>query len=114
MRKYCLGILGVLCLPLIAFGQTTAPASQPVEHPLKPNLKFPTLASYETEIVEPGVILQSDHLWLFAPKRKTQEANAIFKILTHAYDELYRIVGDHTKYKIVVYHLPKGWGGTGE
>src|SRR5438046_1755583 len=84
----------------------------PAEHTTKPELNFPTADSDERAIGEPGVVLQSDHVWLFAPKRKATEAGMIFKRLTAAYDELYAIVGVHTKYKIVVYHLPKGWGGT--
>jgi len=60
------------------------------------------------------VLLQGDHVWLFAPKRKANEAAIIFKSLVAAYDQLFAIVGVHTKYKIVVYHLPMGWGGTSE
>ena len=47
---------------------------------------------------------------------KEKEAKIIFRYLVKAYDELYRIVGRHTEYKIVVYHFPEnnkhGWGGT--
>jgi hypothetical protein len=96
-----------------AADNATAPASS-ADPPLKPNLKFPTLAAYEAEIAEPGELLQNEHLLLFAPKRKKKEADIIFRYLANAYDELLKIVGEHTKYKIVVYHLPKGWGGTGE
>jgi hypothetical protein len=96
-----------------AAADATAPASN-VDPPLKPNLKFPTLAAYEAEIAEPGELLQNEHLLLFAPKRKKKEADIIFRYLNNAYDELLKIVGEHAKYKIVVYHLPKGWGGTGE
>ena len=91
---------------------TTGNADPPP--PLKPSLKWPTLESYEKEIAEPGVLLQNDCVLMFAPQRKAAEAKVIFPYLTRAYDELYAIVGQHTKYKIVVYHLPKGWGGTGE
>jgi hypothetical protein len=105
-------------VPLLAAfvgAQTSQPtATAPADQPLKPNLQFPTRESYEAAIKEPAVLLQSDHLWLFAPARKTAESNAIFKRLTAAYDELYRIVGVHTKYKLIVYHLPKGFGGTSE
>jgi hypothetical protein len=104
------GYVALLILQTALATTTSAPAEQP----LKPDLKFPTADSYERAIGEPGVLLQSDHVWLFAPKRKATEAGMIFKRLTAAYDELYAIVGVHTKYKIVVYHLPKGWGGTSE
>lgn len=81
-----------------------------------PNLKYPTLADYEKAIKEPGVVLDSTYLRFFAPKRKADEASIIFPYLVKAYDELYKIVGVHTRYKIVVYHFPKGtregFGGT--
>jgi hypothetical protein len=74
---------------------------------LNPNLKFSTLAAYEVEIKKSGVILDSNYVCLFAPKEKTQEAKIVFRYLVRAYDELYRIVGRHTEYKIVVYHFPE-------
>src|SRR5438105_2789171 len=95
-------LASLLCFSRLVMAQTAPATSPAVGHPLKPNLKFPTLASYETEIGEPGMLLQGDHLWLFAPKTRTREANAIFKILVRAYDELYRVVGVHTKYKLIV------------
>ena len=95
-----------------ATGAATTLAEPPP--PLKPNLKWPTLPPYEAEIGERGVLLQNDFVLLFAPQRKEKEAKVIFDHLDRAYHALYAIVGQHTKYKIVVYHLPKGWGGTGE
>ena len=95
----------------MARAQTTQPAEPP---PIKPNLKWPTVAEYEKEIGEAGALFQNDFVMLFAPQRKATEAKIIFGYLTRAYHELLAIVGQHTKYKIVVYHLPKGWGGTGE
>jgi hypothetical protein len=84
---------------------------------LKPTLKFPTLASYAKEIGEPAVVFDDAHVRFYAPKRKEKEAKIIHGYLVRAYDELYRIVGVHTKYKIVVYPLPKSnplcFGGTG-
>jgi len=90
----------------------TAPADPPP--PLKPSLKWPTREAYEAEIGEPGTLVQDDVLLLFAPRRKEKEAKILFDYLARAYAELYAIVGQHPKYKIVVYHLSKGWGGTGE
>lgn len=88
----------------------------PYRHPLKPNLEFPTLQSYEKEIKEPGIILDSTHVRLFAPQRMATAAKVIFPYLVKAYQELYRIVGIDTEYKIVVYHFPEDgsqWvGGT--
>lgn len=102
-------VASILCAASL-LAQSTLPSTQP----LRPDLKFPTLESYQAEIHEPGILLQSDHVWMFAPKGKQKEAQIIFPYLTKAYDQLFSIVGQHTKYKIVVYHLPKGWGGTGD
>jgi len=81
-----------------------------------PSLKYPDLASYESAIGEPGVLLERDHVWLFAPKTFDREARVILAYLVKAYEELYAIVGVHTEHKIVVYHFPEGhpdaFGGT--
>lgn len=111
-------ILMQLGLILILLSQITLKAEENIQKQLlKPSLKFKTLAEYETECKEPGVILDSDFVMMFAPKAKAKEAKIIFKYLVKAYDELYRIVGMHTEYKIAVFHFPEnnehGWGGTG-
>ncbi len=83
---------------------------------LNPSLKFPTLKAYESECSEPGIVLDSTYVQLFAPKKKLKEAKIISRYLVQAYDELYSIVGIHTKYKMVVYHFPENnknaFGGT--
>lgn len=85
---------------------------------IKPTLKFPTAASYGKEIGEPAVMIDGDYVRFYAPKRKEREARILHRYLVRAYEELYRIVGVHTKYKIVVYPLPKSnplcFGGTSE
>lgn len=85
---------------------------------IRPDLKYPTLAAYEAEIKAPGVLLESPCVLLFASKNKAREAKIIHGYLVKAYDELYKLVGAHTKYKIVVYHFPEGHpdarGGTSE
>ncbi len=78
----------------------------------KPNLKYPNLEAYEASIEEPGVMLDSRYVRLFTPGEKTTEAKIIFKYLIKAYDELYRLVGAHAEYKVVVYHFPEGHQGT--
>lgn len=86
--------------------------------PLRIELKFPSLASYAKEIKEPAVVLDDDNVRLYAPKAREKEARIIFPYLVKAYSEFYRIVGMHTRSKIVVYHFPQGnpngWGGTSE
>lgn len=85
---------------------------------LNPNLKYPTLAAYESAIDSRGVLLQSEHVWLFAPIAAEAAANTIFPYLVRAYDALFEIVGAHTNYTMVVYHFPPGhadaMGGTSE
>jgi len=86
--------------------------------PLNPNLKFPTLSSYEAEIREKGVMLQGSEILLFSPKTREREASIIFDHVARAYGELYRIVGRRPRYKIVIYHFPEGspyaFGGTSD
>ena len=102
-------------LILILFSQTIL-ASEEKRQQLKPTLKFKTLSEYQAECKEPSIVLDSDFVIMFAPKKKAKEAKIIFGYLVKAYEELYRIVGRHTEYKIAVYHFPEGnehgWGGT--
>lgn len=112
----CCAALLVVSLPMPAAG-SLAPASHPATSPApaakvepatpNPSLKYPTLAAYEKTIGEPGLVLDSPHVQFFAPKRKDSESNIIFPYLVRAYDELYKIVGVHTEYKIVIYSLPR-------
>ncbi len=115
----------LLAIPPAAFAQShpssavVPAASRPAEAPpagINPKLKYQTLADYEKAIQQPGVMLDSPHVRLFAPKARSYEAGVIFPYLVKAYDELYRITGRHTEYKVVVYHLrpsrDAGWGGT--
>jgi hypothetical protein len=74
---------------------------------LNPDLEFPTLASYEEAIKSPGVMLDRAHLRLFATADRREEAQTIFRYLIQAYDELYRLAGTHTQFKIVIYHFPE-------
>jgi len=80
---------------------------EPARPLLNPALKFPTLKAYERQCQEPGIMLDDARLRLLAPKRKTREAKLVFGYLLRAYDELYRLVGVHPEYKLVVYHFPE-------
>jgi len=86
-------------------------------HLFKPNAKFPTLEAYTRAVGQPGILLDREHIRMYAPKRLSRQARLVMRYLVRAYDELYSIVGVRTKYKIVVYHFPEGsenaWGGTG-
>ena len=104
-------------LIVILLPQIIVNAKEDIQMPLlKPSLKFKTLPEYEEEIKEAGVLLENDYVYLFAPKIKSKEAKIIFDCLIKAYNELYKIVGMHTEYKVAVYHFPEnnkhGWGGT--
>lgn len=100
----------------ITLARTSDPERLP--HSINPALKFTALASYEKEIAEKGVLLDSDHVRLYAPRKKQKEGKTVFKYLVKAYDEFFRIVGMHTDYRIIVYHFPEGnphhKGGTSE
>ena len=89
---------------------------EPLMPLLNPELKFPTLKTYEAECKEPGIMLDDIRIRLFAPKRKTKEAKIVFRYVVEAYDQLYRLVGMRPEYKLVIYHFPEnneyGWGGT--
>lgn len=94
----------------LRFGTILLSTEEKLPYRIKPSSKFPTitdLASYEKEIDEPGVFIDSDHVGIYAPKRKEKEAKIVHGYLVKAYNELYRIVGIHTKDKIIVYSLPK-------
>jgi hypothetical protein len=88
----------------------------PAVQRLNPQLKYPDLASFEKTIGGLGIMLTSEHVYLFAPKRRTLGANVVFPYLVRAYDELKRITGVDTEYIMVVYNFPKGhedaFGGT--
>ncbi len=110
----------VVLEPALSFGSEGDEAKQSISeskaHELKPSLKFKTLEAFGKEIKEPAILLNSEHVCFFAPKRKEKEAATVFQYLVAAYNELYLIVGVHTEYKIAVYAFPKGnphgWGGT--
>jgi hypothetical protein len=83
----------------------TTAASPPLAN--KPTLEFPTLAAYEKEIQEPGIVLDNGCVRLFAPKTRQREATIIHGYLAKAYDHLHRMTGLNTQYRIVVYHFPE-------
>lgn len=112
-------VLLVLLICLLTPPNLFAQRSEaPAPRTLKPSLKFKTLESFQAEIAEPAVFLDSPNVCLFAPARREKEANVVFPYLVKAYDALYEIVGAHTNHKIVVYAFPKGnpngWGGTSD
>ncbi len=95
---------------------TTRPASEPTAiaadttQRLNPDLKYSDLASFEAAIGQPACLIESEHVYMFAPKYREKAANIVMPYLTRAYDALYSIVGVHTQYIIVVYNFPPGHG----
>jgi len=93
----------------------TTSSARPGRGP-SPRLKFSAVEAYSEEIAEAGIMIDGEHVRLFAPKKREKEAEIIMDCLRRGYEELYKIVGVHTRYKIVVYHFPDGsehaWGGT--
>jgi hypothetical protein len=57
------------------------------------------------------VMLDSTNVSILAPRARQQAAAIVLPYLVRAYDELYKIVGVHTKYKILVYGYPEGTPG---
>lgn len=85
------------------------PGSEPqAQQRINPSLLFKDESSYSSAIGEPGMILESENVLLFAPRSRAAEAQIIFPYLTRAYDVLHGIVGVDTNYKIIVYHFPPG------
>ena len=74
-------------------------------------LRFPNVESFSKAIGEQAAILDSENVCMFVPSRCEKAAAIVLPYLTRAYDELYKIVGVHTRYKIVVYAYPKGFPG---
>jgi hypothetical protein len=101
---------------LRSIGARGAKPSSKLGRGLKPSLKYKTVEQFEKAIGESAVYLDGEQVCFFAPKRKEREARIVLDYLVKAYDELYKIVGTHTEYKIAVYAFPKGhpdgWGGT--
>lgn len=83
---------------------------------VSPALEFATLEHYTKALGEPAVMLDSENVRLFAPKRLENDANEVFKRLVRGYDELHKITGIDTPHKIVIQSLapnhPYTFGGT--
>ena len=78
---------------------------------LPQELRFPNVESFSKAIREPAAMLDGKNVCMFVPKRREKAAAIVLPYLARAYDELYKIVGVHTRYKIFVYAYPKGFPG---
>ena len=76
-----------------------------------PDAPYTTVEAFSKAIGSQAVMLDSTNVSILAPKARQQAAAIVLPYLVRAYDELYNIVGVHTKYKILVYAYPKGTPG---
>jgi len=76
-----------------------------------PDAQYTTAAAFSQAIGEPAVMLESSNVYMLVPKKRESAARIVLPYLARAYDELYKIVGVHTKYKILVYAFPKSFPG---
>jgi len=67
-----------------------------------PDAPYTTAQAFSKAIGKPAVMLDSPNVSLLAPKAREQAAAIVMPYLVRAYDELYKIVGVHTKYQILV------------
>lgn len=107
------GVAKKQAIPTQSAGPSTATIGT-----LKPSLKFRNAEEFAKVIGEPACFVDSANVCVFAPKRREREVRLVFPYVVKAYDELYRIVGRHTNYKVATCIYPKGktegWGGTSD
>ena len=88
----------------------------PLPRPVCPTVVLRSLAEYEEAIREPGLMLDSRCVRLFAPRKMETQARLAFPYIKKGYETFYDMIGMHTNYKLVVYASPQWsphcWGGT--
>lgn len=102
-------VLTLWALPGLA-NDTSQPADKGTRS-FHPDAPYTTAEAFSKAIGRQAVILDSPNVSILAPKMREQGAATVLPYLVRAYDELYKIVGVHTKYKILVYAYPKGTPG---
>lgn len=74
-----------------------------------------SLDAYEESLGAKGIMIDSAHICLFAPKESEAEAKALSAFLEQAYSEMKAIYGMDTLFRFSVEHYPpshkRGWGG---
>ncbi|MBC7979516.1 MAG: hypothetical protein H7Y36_03025 [Armatimonadetes bacterium] len=93
--------------PGAAVGASPASAARPFH----PDAPFTNAAAFSAAIGKPAVMLDSPNVSILAPKSREEAAAIVLPYLTRAYDELHKLVGLHTKYKMLVMAYPKGTPG---
>lgn len=93
------------------------PSKEDDPRTFSPNARHTTAEAFSEAIGEPAVMLDSPNVRMLVPKRREEAARIVFPYLVRAYDELYKLVGVHTRFKMLIYAYPKGhdkvFGGTG-
>ena len=102
-------VLTLVTLPGLA-GDTLQPAVKETRG-FHPDAPYTTAETFSKAIGSRAVMLDSPNVNILAPKTREQAAAIVLPYLVRAYDELYQIVGVHTKYKMLVYAYPKGTPG---
>src|SRR5439155_18548078 len=110
-------LLITACLALaycLSFGGSTDNPLTPAAKGTRgfhPDAPFTTAEAFSKAIGSQAVMLDSTNVSILAPKARQQAAAIVLPYLVKAYDELYKIVGVHTKYKMLLYAYPKGTPG---
>lgn len=76
-----------------------------------PDAAYTNAEAFSKAIGRQAVMLDTTNVSILAPRERQQAAAIVLPYLARGYDELYKIVGVHTKYKILVYAYPKGTPG---
>ncbi len=104
----------VLALVSFAFTLTTQAQNASPAPPIRgfhPDALYTNTQTFSQAIGRAAVMLDSPNVSLLAPKTRELAAAIVLPYLVRAYDELHKLVGVHTKYKILVYAYPKGTPG---
>ncbi len=101
--------LGAMLFTLPAPAQPASPS--PPTRGFHPDAPYTTALAFSNAIGRAAVMLDSPNVSILAPKTRESAGAIVLPYLARAYDELYRIVGVHTKYKILVYAYPRGTPG---
>jgi len=86
--------------------EDTSPLPRPV-CPTMGKLYVQTLDDYERVIKEPGVMLDTKLVRMFAPRQKLDHAKIVLGYIIRIYNEYYRLIGAHTRYKPVIFCFPE-------
>ena len=99
----------IFLFAILATSHAVAQATFP--RPFHPDAPYTTAEAFSNAIRKQAILLDSTNVCILAPKEREKAAAIVLPYLVRAYDELYKIAGVHTRYKILVYAYPKGTPG---